>query len=82
MKTRGKVLREANSSPGRLRIESQQFRLSRDGIGHAQGPSPRGRDVAVKLNDRPQVTSITAVPDSDQEPTSQNCWARISPVPP
>ena len=64
MAKRGKILRDANLGPGLLIVEGQQHSFTLEGVWKSAVPARPGLVVDVELDAAGNVSSITAIPDS------------------
>jgi len=64
MAKRGKILRDANASPGLLMIEGQQYPFSLEGLWKSEVPPRPGLPVDVDFDSTGKIRGITAVPES------------------
>ena len=64
MTKRGKILRDAQTGPGLLMVEGQQYQFPLDGVWKSAMPPKTGMTVDVDFDQGGGIDGLTAVPDA------------------
>lgn len=65
MTKKGKVLRDPYAGPGLLMVEGQQYRFGLEDVWRSDVPPKPGLAVEVEFNSQSEISSITAVRESE-----------------
>lgn len=64
MTKRGKILRDAQTGPGLLIVEGQQYPFTLDGVWRSDAPPRPGSTVDIEFDPTGRIVGLTAVPDA------------------